>query len=281
MRMAKVHSIHVSDASMRPMRSIESARLIAGKGIEGDRYATGEGTYVAFQEPGRQLTLISKESAEAHLAGVARGQVSVGNLRRNVVVSGMSARDLEDAIGCVLMLGDACRVRVHRLCVPCLYNEKLNQAPGLMEAVWSEAGVNCEILAGGSLKVGDVVKVESGSFDASSIDDGGKKAAFYKRPSLRTEDEIESLRTLPMGKPGVARIAEAYATVGANEAVGIDDDAAHAIRTKAELRAVTSATKARRREAWRAQLILWAILIVVVSGVYTICVRAISSPGFT
>ena len=38
--------------------------------------------------------------------------------------------------------------------------------------------MNCEILAGGSLKVGDVVKLESGSFDASSIDDGGKKAAF-------------------------------------------------------------------------------------------------------
>ena len=69
MRMAKVHSIHVSDASMRSMRSIESARLFEGKGIEGDRYATGEGTYVAFQEPGRQLTIISKESAEAHLAG--------------------------------------------------------------------------------------------------------------------------------------------------------------------------------------------------------------------
>ena len=58
--------------------------------------------------------------------------MTVGNLRRNVVVSGMSARDLEDAIGCVLMLGDACRVRVHRLCVPMLVTRKLNQAPGLM-----------------------------------------------------------------------------------------------------------------------------------------------------
>jgi len=278
--MAKVHSIHISDASMRPMRSVESAKLIAGKGIEGDRYATGEGTYVAFREPGRQLTLISKESAESHLAGLARGKVTVGNLRRNVVVSGMTARDLEDAIGSVLTLGDACRVRIHRLCVPCMYNEKLNQAPGLMEAVWSEAGVNCEILAGGSLRPGDVVTVEQNSFDASSIDDGGKKAAFYKRPSLRTEDEIESLRSLPMGKPGVDRIAEAYATVGANEAVGIDDDAALDIRTKAELRAVTAATKLRRRAAWKAQLILWAILTVVVSLVYTICMRSIASPGF-
>ena len=132
--MAKVHSIHISDASMRPMRSAESAKLIAGKGIEGDRYATGEGTYVAFREPGRQLTLISKESAESHLAGLARGKVTVGNLRRNVVVSGMTASDLEDAIGSVLTLGDACRVRIHSLCVPCMYNEKLNQAPGLMEA---------------------------------------------------------------------------------------------------------------------------------------------------
>ena len=83
-----------------------------------------------------------------------------------------------------------------------------------------------------------------------------------------------------MGKPGVDRIAEAYATVGANEAVGIDDDAALDIRTKAELRAVTAVTKLRRRAAWKAQLILWAILTVVVSLVYTICMRSIASPGF-
>ena len=73
-----MHSIHVSDASMRPMRSIESARLIAGKGIEGDRYATGEGTYVAFQEPGRQLTLISKESARRTSRGWRGGRCPSG-----------------------------------------------------------------------------------------------------------------------------------------------------------------------------------------------------------
>ena len=128
--MAKVHSIHISDASMRPMRSIESAKLIAGKGIEGDRYATGEGTYVAFREPGRQLTLISKESAESHLAGLARGKVTVGNLRRNVVISGMTARDLEDAIGSVLTLGDACRVRIHRLACPACTTRNSTRRPG-------------------------------------------------------------------------------------------------------------------------------------------------------
>lgn len=62
-------------------------------------------------------------------------------------------------------------------------------------------GVNCEVLRGGELRVGDVVEVEPGSYRDGRADDGGKKAAFYKRPSLRTPDEVESLARLPRGKP--------------------------------------------------------------------------------
>jgi hypothetical protein len=46
-------------------------------------------------------------------------------------------------LGGTLQLG-GCRVLVHRLCVPCLYNERLNGCPGLMEAGRT---VNC---AGGA-----------------------------------------------------------------------------------------------------------------------------------
>jgi MOSC domain-containing protein YiiM len=54
-----------------------------------------------------------------------------------------------------------------------MYNERLNDAPGLMEASWEAGGVNCEILEGGELAVGDTVEVEPGSFRDGRADDGG------------------------------------------------------------------------------------------------------------
>ncbi len=36
--------IHVAEKGRAPMQSRDVARLIPGKGIDGDRYATGQGT---------------------------------------------------------------------------------------------------------------------------------------------------------------------------------------------------------------------------------------------
>lgn len=170
--MAKVESIHVSEGSMRPMLSKRSVKLIPGVGVEGDRYATGQGTYEAFKEPGRQLTVISGDSAEASICGLPRRPAGgVGDLRRNVVVTGMTAAALNDSVGHNLKLGN-CVVLVHRRCVPCMYNERLNSSPGLMEAAWEAGGVNCEILRGGDLSVGDAVQAEVGSYRDGRANDG-------------------------------------------------------------------------------------------------------------
>lgn len=170
--MAKVESLHVSEGSMRPMLSKRRVKLIPGVGVEGDRYATGQGTYEAFKEPGRQLTVIAGDSAEASICGLPRQPAGgVGDLRRNVVVTGMTAAALNDSVGHNLKLG-GCVVLVHRRCVPCMYNERLNRSPGLMEAAWEAGGVNCEILRGGDLSVGDAVEVEPGSYGDGRANDG-------------------------------------------------------------------------------------------------------------
>jgi MOSC domain-containing protein YiiM len=230
--MATVASLHVSEASMRPMRSMDVVTLFPGRGIEGDRYfdTLATGTYCAFREPGRQLTVISGDSAAVAVRDLPGNRaLTVGHLRRNVVVTGMTAAELAAAVGSTLRLGD-CQVLVHRPCVPCMYNERLNRAPGLMEAAWDAGGVNCEILKGGELAVGDPVSVVPGSFAEGRADDGGKKAAFYKRPSLRTEDERASLASVPRHKPGVDRIVAAYAAVGAEDAIGVTAEEAARLR---------------------------------------------------
>ena len=65
-RMARVDSIFIAPASAAPMESVETAKLIAGLGIDGDRYAVGTGTYSAkfLGEPGKHLTMVSADGVE-------------------------------------------------------------------------------------------------------------------------------------------------------------------------------------------------------------------------
>ena len=71
-----------------------------------------------------------------------------------------------------------------------MYNEKRNCRPGLMEAVWIEAGINCEVLRGGTLRDGDEVMVLPDSFTPYQIDGGLQSPGFFTRPSERTAEEV-------------------------------------------------------------------------------------------
>lgn len=118
-----IEGIFACSEASGEMISQSSATLIQGVGLEGDRYAKQAGTYSVLTEPGRQLTLISADGVENALSG--QELPSIGCLRRNVVLRGISAQDLQSAIGSVVQFGDASctkeqppRVFVHRNCVP-------------------------------------------------------------------------------------------------------------------------------------------------------------------
>src|SRR5688500_19914627 len=59
----QVEGIFITTAAGRPMLRLETARAIAGSGLEGDRYALGTGFYSDGQS-GRELTLIEAEDLE-------------------------------------------------------------------------------------------------------------------------------------------------------------------------------------------------------------------------
>ena len=56
--------IHTTAQAEAPMQARSRVRLIAGQGIEGDRYALGTGTYSAFPDI-REVTLIEQETLVA------------------------------------------------------------------------------------------------------------------------------------------------------------------------------------------------------------------------
>jgi MOSC domain-containing protein YiiM len=214
-----------------PMQSVDTGTLMVGKGLDFDRYCTLVGTYshirvsklqTGQREPGRQLTLMSADSVEAALKrNGLPAPASLGDLRRNIVVRGLSSEILLAAFGKVVKLGPTCRVLVHRQSVPCMYNERKNCIPGMMEAIWNEAGVSCEVLTGGPIGVGDVVDILEN--ETGQVDDGNQPPGYYVPPSKRTAEMVrdamkrkreEKEKLLEIDREGVDRVQASYATVG-------------------------------------------------------------------
>ena len=73
-------------------RSVERVRALAGRGLEGDRYAAGIGTF--SDRPGRRdVTLIESEMLEAYRAKAGE-KLSAAEARRNLLTQGVRLNDL-------------------------------------------------------------------------------------------------------------------------------------------------------------------------------------------
>ena len=68
----KLEEIYISPKSAEPMQALQQVNLIAGKGLEGDRYnyALQTGTYSAsfIDEPGKNCTIVSADAVEKQMA---------------------------------------------------------------------------------------------------------------------------------------------------------------------------------------------------------------------
>jgi hypothetical protein len=141
-----VAAILVADDAERPMRQIETAQAVPGRGLEGDRYFEGRGTF-AGPGLGYEVTLVEAEELEA--LGFSREQA-----RRNVVTRGIRLNGL---VGRRFTIGEVeCIGR--RLAEPCAHLERLS-GPGLLRPFVHRAGLRADILAGGTIGLGDPVSV--------------------------------------------------------------------------------------------------------------------------
>ena len=66
------------------MRSVDTARAVPGKGLEGDRYYNKTGSFSKTEGTGRQVTLIEIEAIEA-LEIDYQQNIEPGDARRNIV----------------------------------------------------------------------------------------------------------------------------------------------------------------------------------------------------
>ena len=80
--MGTVERVFVAGAGGEPMQAVDEVQAVAGRGLEGDRYATRRGYWTDVDEC--QVTLIRAEDLDA-IATSAGVQVNDGEHRRNIV----------------------------------------------------------------------------------------------------------------------------------------------------------------------------------------------------
>lgn len=135
-----VEAIHLGERRAGEVRAVDSARAVAGKGLEGDRHF-----YEAGAKPGRALTLVEAEEVES--VGLPPGAT-----RRQVTVRGVRLNEL---VGRRFRVGEVECYGVE-LCEPCAHLESMTR-PGLVKELVHRAGINADILGDGTIALGDEV----------------------------------------------------------------------------------------------------------------------------
>lgn len=129
------------------MQNVGEAEAIAGRGLRGDRYEQGTGTFSAWPKD-HELTLVENEEAET-------AQIEACELRRNLVTEGVRLNELVGKrfhVGSVLCEGT-------RLCEPCAHLETVTNRPGLAETMRHKCGLRAVVLSSGTIRVGDTLSI--------------------------------------------------------------------------------------------------------------------------
>ena len=153
MEQGRIISIHVAKTGSAPMESITNALVVAGRGIQGDRYHEGIGTYSNQPGSGREVTLIESESLEA-LKRDYGVDIAPAQARRNIVTRAVALNHL---VGREFIVG-AARLRGTRLCDPCAHLESLS-VRGVLRGLIHRGGLRADVVSGGMIRVGDSVSV--------------------------------------------------------------------------------------------------------------------------
>lgn len=148
---ARLLAIYVAPGASAPAFPVPRARAIAGRGLEGDRYAVGGGTFSA-RPGGRDVTLIEIEALE-EFAREYHQVLDPAQSRRNLLTRGVRLNDL---VGREFMVGGVA-LRGLRRCEPCTHLARLTVAsvlPGLV----GRGGLYAEVLRDGDLAAGDTIQ---------------------------------------------------------------------------------------------------------------------------
>jgi MOSC domain-containing protein YiiM len=148
-----VAALYVAPDKGAPMHALTEVRAVPGRGLEGDRYFSGAGTFTGDPRRDSEVTLMALEDLDAmeRETGV---RVSPGDVRRNVVTQGA---DLRALVGLEFSLG-AVRLRAMRLSEPCRHLARLTDER-ILKGLVHRSGLQAQILTEGVVRVGDAIVI--------------------------------------------------------------------------------------------------------------------------
>jgi MOSC domain-containing protein YiiM len=150
--MASLHQILIASSPSSPMTTCVEIRAVPGRGLEGDRYFSGTGTFSPQpQKPDFEVTLIEQEKIDA-FARDSGLPFTAEMVRRNLVTSGV---DLNALVGREFRVGSV-RLRGLRLCEPCSYLAKIS-FPATLRGLVHQGGLRAQIVSEGVIRIGDAV----------------------------------------------------------------------------------------------------------------------------
>ena len=140
-----VKAICISPQAGVQMQEITEVEALAGQGLKGDRYATGEGSYNKGKVGKRQVTFMNVILFEG-------SGFEFKESRRNIFVEGV---ELMKLINKEFQIGNA-RFRGVKYCDPCTRpNNLCGKKESFKKAFFDRGGLIAEIIESGMIKVGD------------------------------------------------------------------------------------------------------------------------------
>ena len=143
----RIEALAVAADAEQPVVLVDQAAAVAGRGLEGDRYFNGVGTFSNVHARGHDLTLVEAEALDE--LGVTPEEA-----RRNVVTRDI---DLNALVGRRFTVGEV-ECLGQRLCEPCAHLERLSK-PGLLRRLVHRGGLRADVVSGGVIRVGDPLRL--------------------------------------------------------------------------------------------------------------------------
>jgi MOSC domain-containing protein YiiM len=148
-----VEALAIAEVATGPMRLVGRARALAGRGLAGDRYAAGAGTFTpAGAGSGYDLTLIQAEVLDQLVLPEQR-RLGYAEARRNVITRGI---DVNALVGRRFRI-DEVECEGQRLCEPCSHLERLTTA-GVLRGLIHRGGLRADVLSDGQIEVGSIIE---------------------------------------------------------------------------------------------------------------------------
>ncbi len=136
-----VASIQLCPGHRKPIRLVESASVIAGKGIDGDMHAIAESS--------RQILLIEKETLDEL-------QLTPGDVKENITTQKINLMRLH--FKQQLRIGNSVVLEITKPCSPCSRMDEIR--PGLGGQLAGKRGMLARVISGGTIKTGDCILIQ-------------------------------------------------------------------------------------------------------------------------